>query len=229
MEQIEKVWDIKEPGEEPGDEATEEEKAKWVAFKAECDFQLEILLWYLDCFLPHAAGLEFWGPNIRPFHLMTDKLDVPGDKSGKKKVYVTITSEAFGLVVYANCRDKWIADFTLRATNKRAKIPKYNKDDPATFKHQNKWSCSRSGQVIGGGWHNDALVYMNTQMKAISKWRKEEAERGNVNYMMGRELIRKAQSVTMGQEDETKKKRKRASEKAADSALVEIDLDFIDE
>ena len=51
--------------------------------------------------------------------------DVPGDPSGKKKVLVTITSEAFALVIFANCRDKWVADFKLKAGNKRAKIPKF--------------------------------------------------------------------------------------------------------
>ena len=90
---------------------------------------------------------------------MTDKAEVPGDTSGKKKVLVTITSEAFGLVIFANCRDKWIADFQFKASNKKAKIPKYNKEDPATHKYQNKWSSSRTGQVQGGGWDNEALQY----------------------------------------------------------------------
>ena len=39
--------------------------------------ELELLTWYLDSFLPNAVGLEFWGPNVRPFKLMTDKFDVP--------------------------------------------------------------------------------------------------------------------------------------------------------
>ena len=228
LEEIEKVWELNPPGEAPSDSATPEEKAKHVKDAAKHEKELELLTWYLDSFLPNAVGLEFWGPNVRPFRLMTDKFDVPGDPSGKKKVLVTITSEAFALVIFANCRDKWVADFKLKAGNKRAKIPKFNKDDPETHKYQNKWSSSRTGQVQGGGWDYEALQYLNKSIAAIQTWRKAEAERGNATYKLGQDLIRKAQELTMvGQEPKTKK-RKQSAEKA-EAEVVAIDLTILDE
>ena len=228
LEEIEKVWELNPPGEAPSDSATPEEKAKHVEDAAKHEKELELLTWYLDSFLPNAVGLEFWGPNVRPFRLMTDKFDVPGDPSGKKKVLVTITSEAFALVIFANCRDKWVADFKLKAGNKRAKIPKFNKDDPETHKYQNKWSSSRTGQVQGGGWDYEALQYLNKSIAAIQTWRKAEAERGNDTYKLGQDLIRKAQELTMvGQEPKTKK-RKQSAEKA-EAEVVAIDLTILDE
>lgn len=228
LEEIEAVWDLKPPGDKP-DGANIDELADYNTKKIKYARQLEILTWYLDTYLPLAVGLEFWGPNIRPFKLMTDMKVVSGDPSGKKKVLVTITSEAFGLLVYANCRDKWVADFTLKAGNKKAKIPKYDKDKPETHKHQNKWSSSRTGQVQGGGWAPEALEYLNKQIAAIQKWRNEEAERGFVNYNFGKELICQAQQVTMDGQDDKNKKRKRAEEKAVESEAVCVDLTILDE
>ena len=228
LETIEKVWELNPPGDAPSDSATPEEQAEYAQATAKHEEELELLTWYLDCFLPYAVGLEFWGPNVRPFKLMTDKFDVPGDPSGKKKVHVTITSEAFALVIFANCRDKWMADFTLRASNKRAKIPKFNKDDPETHKYQNKWSSSRTGQVQGGGWDKEALEYLNKCIGAIQSWRKAEAERGNVTYKLGQELIRKAQEITMVTQEPKGKKRKKLAERA-EAEVVAIDLTILDE
>lgn len=229
LAELESVWELNPPGDQPAADAPAEAKAQYAAKQTEFENKKELLTWYLDSYLPFAVGLEFWGPNIRPFKLMTDQKPVSGDPSGKKKVLVTITSEAFGLVIYANCRDKWVADFTLKAGNKRAKIPKYDKDKPETHKHQNKWSSSRTGQVQGGGWDPKALEYLNERIAAIQKWRKEEADRDNVNYKFGKQLICEAQQVTLNAQEEKSKKRKRDEEKAVESEAVSIDLTILDE
>ena len=228
LEDIETVWELEEPGDAPPDDATEQERADYESNKEEFAAKQEILTWYLDSYVPYAVGLEFWGPNIRPFKFMTDTKAVAGDPSGKKKVLVTITSEAFEHVIYANCRNKWLADFTLKAKNKKAKIPKYDKDKPETHKHQNKWSSSRTGQVQGGGWDLKALEYLNHRIKDIKKWREEEAKQGYPKYKLGRELIRQVQQVAMNGQDEKTKKRKRSVEKAESEAVC-VDLTFLDE
>ena len=61
-----------------------------------------ILNWYFDRWLPVAAGSMFWGTNIRYYHLPVDKEAViPGEQN--KKVWVTVSSEAFGFLVLENC------------------------------------------------------------------------------------------------------------------------------
>ena len=150
-EEIEDIWNLPEVN-----EASSEEE------KAEYEKKVSLLTWYLDVFMPKAVGLEFWGELIRPYRLMTDTEVVEGDPSGKKKVLVTVTSEAFGLLVYHNCRDKWVADYKYKKEHgKKAQVPKYNKDDVSTHKHVNKWSNSNSGSVVGGGWHPAALKKFN--------------------------------------------------------------------
>ena len=218
VEEIEKVWDLPDA---PATEEEGEEKTKYVR-------AISVLTWYLDRFMPMAVGLEFWGPNIRPFHLLTDFLDIEGDVSGKKKVLVSVTSEAFGILMYANCRDKWVADFELRASNKKAKIPKYNKDDPSTFKHQNKWSNSRTGQIQGGGWNRVALKYFNAQIAAIQAFREEE-KKGEApeRLQFGQNLILAANSINLEDDNSASKKRKRGG-KPEDEIEV-VDICFLDE
>ena len=51
----------------------------------------------------------------------------------------------------------------------------------------------------------------------------------SLHYKFGKELICEAQELTLAKEDDNSKKRKRTAETATESAVVEIDLTFIDE
>jgi len=64
----------------------------------------KMLLWYQDHWLPISIGLECWDDKNRHCDLPTDKVKL---KDGKDWVLCAATSEAFGLMVYDNCRDKW--------------------------------------------------------------------------------------------------------------------------
>ena len=75
----------------------------------------KILLWYMDRWLPIAIGLEYWDDKYRHYCLPTDKLKM---RDGVDRLYCTTSSEAFGLMVYDNCRDKWEAIMKLKAGNK---------------------------------------------------------------------------------------------------------------
>ena len=228
------MWLLPNQPDPVADQTNEAAKAKFAKQKAEYDHAESILLWYLDSYLPMAAGFDFWGPTIRPFHLMTDKKEVPGDPSGKERVLVTVTSEAFGVLLYANCRDKWLADFDLRKTsgNKKIKIPKYDKDDPATHKHQNKWSNSRTGSVQGGGWAIEAISYFNKCISGIKTFREyEEKENQNALYELGRLLIKQANDIKIEEtasETSSGDKRKRGAGSPVDEIEV-VELDYLSE
>ena len=75
----------------------------------------KILLWYQDRWLPIAIGLEYWDDKNRHYDLPTDKVKL---RDGKDWVLCAATSEAFGLMVYDNCRDKWEEIFKLKHGNK---------------------------------------------------------------------------------------------------------------
>ena len=75
-----------------------------------------ILLWYQDRYLPVIHGLEYWGPKYRHYRLPTDKEPMSQDK--KERILCTVSSEAFGLMVYENCREKWQNIMKLKKKNR---------------------------------------------------------------------------------------------------------------
>ena len=217
-DKIENVWDLPEVT----DASSEEDKAKYAK-------KVDILTWYLDIFLPKGVGLEYWGDNIRPFNLMTDTALVDGDLSGKKKVLVTVTSEAFAILVYHNCRDKWLADFEYKKKHgKKATVPKYNKDDPTTFAHVNKWSNCCSGSAVGGGWHNDALNKFNALKDQIRKFRDNEAANGHKKMEYGKSLIMAANNINLNGGKMAGQKCK-APGKGSEKEVEIVDITFDDE
>ena len=226
MEDLQNIWDLPDPPADTYDSdsdtpASPEQKAYSLAVAK--------LVWYLNSFLPNTVGLHFWGPNIRPFKLMTDKEVVDSDPSGKKKVLVTVTSEAFALLLWANSRDKWLADFKLKKKDRKAKIPKYDKNNRATWKHQNKWSNSRTGQIQGGGWSKDALVFFNATIKDINKWRAEQEQEGFTCYKLGRELIKIAEGINLEGSDANKGKKRKSPSPDTPETEPTITITFLDE
>lgn len=220
--EIENVWAIPEAPDE-GETGTERAQI----FNA----HMELITWWMDDFMPKAVGLQAWGDHIRPFHLMTDKMVVEGDPSGKEKVLVTCTSEAFAILVYANCRDKWIAEFKYKKGKKgRVDLPKYVKDDPTTHVYQNRFSSSRTGQQIGGGWSADGLNYFESALADVQKFRQEEEQRDFERYKLVRDFIKAIHTDKLGgSEEPNSKKRKATSQEVTGVEEPTVDLTILDE
>ena len=122
--------------------------------------------WYADCYLGFAGGHKSFGPGIRFYHKAVDKVTIfSGSKNGgvqQEVTAVSISDEAFGLLMWENCCDKWIACFDWRQDDNTRPYPLYNKDDKTTHKyHVAKWSDSKIGQVTGGGWEPEAYTAHN--------------------------------------------------------------------
>ena len=154
-----------------------EDQAAHKAAKEECNVELtkceeahKIFTWHVCDWLPMAVGIDFWGPSIKSKHLMVDKFKVPMDNSGKSKVYVTVTSEAFSQLMFKNCREKWLAIWNWRKTHgAKKKVPAYSKDDPSTHVYEGLWSNTKGseGRVEGTTWHQDGLEYLNALIEIL--------------------------------------------------------------
>ena len=174
--------------------------------------KIQVLTWYVDEYLPMAAGVQWFGPTIRPYYLPCDTLDIGG---GQMKVYVTITSEAFGRLVFENCRDKWVEIFKWRdaqpSSKKRTNPPTYKANKPETHKFKAKWSDNNIGQTTG--WSKDAYERMKELMAEIKAFRESDAENDNAKQAFGRALIRSIHGIKDDEEEEPpKKKRKSGTE-----------------
>lgn len=155
--------------------------------------------WYYDEYLPMVAGNNTYGKSIRYYSTPVDKvtLVVKGVKGKKRVVAVTIPSEAFGLLIFENCRDKWLAVMNLRKDDKKKEIPDFDKEDASTHKyHITKWSDGKTGQVTGGGWKAAAFTKFNQLMVAIDKIRKEDKANGWEEMKEAKAIIRAKNSIT---------------------------------
>ena len=149
--------------------------------------------WYATEYLAMAVGVETWGPVQKCTKLLTDKVMLEDDNSGKAKVLVPVTSEAFGQVMFKNCRTKWIAVWTYKkAQGSSATVPKYVKDDKTTHQYEALWSNPRSGQSEGGGWNMEGLKYLMERMEVISAVKAVDKENDYAKMKHARTLIRGA-------------------------------------
>lgn len=74
----------------------------------------KILEWYIDRWLPVVIGSEYWDEKFRHYQLQTDKIKL---RNGKQVPLCSVESEAFGLLVWDNCKDKWENIFNLKKQN----------------------------------------------------------------------------------------------------------------
>lgn len=154
------------------------------------ELQKELCLWYFDRWLPIVAKKEFYGEDIRYYQQYTAKMNV----NGKQKVAVTVTSEAFGLVMLENCRDKWLNIFELKKKDPKAKIPS-KKEDTDYDKYKAKWSDGKCGQVHFGGWDPAAFEFLSEQSEKIHQLRQLDAADANNKAKYYLDLMRKEHSI----------------------------------
>ena len=54
----------------------------------------ELLTWYFDSFLTYAAGQDYWGVKVKPYHLAIQKKEMYGETvtlvSAQRYVYYTV-------------------------------------------------------------------------------------------------------------------------------------------
>ena len=223
VEEIETVWDLPQKPTEPvrGDEDEEtpeftEAMAKYTEDLAFYAKKEKLLTWYCTEYLTYAVGVETWNNTNKCTKLITDVEKVQQDISGKKKVLIPVTSEAFGQVMFKNCREKWIALWKYRKEHgPKAKPPKYSKTDPTTHIFEGLWSNPRSGQVFGGGWHMDGLQYFKDRLEAVKAVREADKLNGYAKMKHARSLIR------TNMEWKPAAKSGKRSAKEANNAIVE--------
>ena len=94
---------------------------------------------------------------------------IPGNERLRGPM-VTISSEAFALVLVKNCWDKWTHIIPKKAENSRWEIPKYDAKKEETHKcHSALWSDGRNGQKKGQGWTSEGYTALLKQQNGRSQ------------------------------------------------------------
>lgn len=184
----------------------------------------QIFIWYYDVYLVACLPKEFWKEDIRYYQLLTDEINI----FGKMKGLVTVSSEAFALLMWENCRDKWINYFKYKEANgEKAAIPKGK--EPGAQDHLAKWSDGKEGQVLYGGWKEEAYVKFEELKKTLKAWR--AADTGKLGPKLALKYMRTLHKRTGKFPEDDKKKgssRKRKTTGAA-PAPKRVVLTFDDE
>lgn len=182
--------------------------------KPENSTQKDIFLWYFNDWMPAVAGKQWFGDDIKKYKLLTDLQDV----RGTKRVNVTITSEAFGLLMYENCQVKWQRMAQYKAKHgKKARFPKAKDDKDLDGNgidyYQAKWSDSNMGQVQFGGWAAEAYERFEVLKELVHGLRIEDEKNGKAMQNYAKKLIRELHKVDEEAAPEKKNGRKRKAPK----------------
>ena len=211
------VWNVPEA---PPDTASKEIKDYYHR-------KVLILTWYGDVFIPMTCGVDWFGPNIRPYQLMTDTVSI----NGEDKVLVTVTSEAYGLLQFENSREVWINNFKYKKQFGQKKTPpQYNSKKKETHIYKSKWSNANTGQC--SAWDRNAYAVFEQRKKDIKAFRAQDTENGKPKMKYLQALIKIANNLGMDEtgEDERPNKRARIGDDSGEASDdEEVVIEFEDE
>ena len=123
-----------------------------------------------------SAGCDLFGKANRA-ELFPNAIVSFSKKGEEEKILMCIPeeTEAYGLLQYENCRDRWQAIFEHEAKLPGVPVPKYNPMKPETDGFKAKWSDD--GQGSQSGWHEAAYKALGEWEDAIQTWREEEVKK----------------------------------------------------
>jgi len=178
VEEMKKIYQLPSP-----DDPTYERKA-------------DLAVWYYTSYLPSASdGEANFGGQI-PFHFLpTSRMFL----NGKERIRVESASEAFGLLVFENCREKWKID--CQVMKETGKKPVYLKKDPSTLKWKDLdkktvWTKATGGR--GHGWDPKAVGVFNAYSNSIKKFREEDAKTQYQTLRRIQDLAKTKHNITGG-------------------------------
>ena len=184
------------------------------------DYAKSVVIWYYDRWLPVVAGTDWWNPQQCYFNILTDKVEI--GPNGDKKVFVTSSTEAFGVLIMDNCHTKWVNEFEYRKNDAKRVLPKGKDEGAELFKA--KYTDSKNGQVKFGGWSQESFEAFQKYAEKIQKNRSSDKKQGYQQMKFAKDLVRKELNI----KDKTPKGKKRKG-KAKDSAPKKKVLKRFDE
>lgn len=138
------------------------------------EFLHYVFRWYVCFYLPCFALNEMFGSKYHSWGPVSYLMFETDD--GTKKERVPPSTEAWALLAYENCYEKWINthEYLNDPSNKDKKRPRYEKKkDPNSIKFSGLYSDPNSGQARFGGWTQDGLERFYALCSCIHKNRKE--------------------------------------------------------
>lgn len=216
VEQIINIWGILEEQEPPvpGDDAGDIElqaRREWEAKK-------KLVVWWCDNYLVAAGGELTYGKTVRYYKHLADVVEV----KGKKFVLVETTTEAYGMLVYDNCHDKWETIFAERVKDPGFKVPKYSKEDRSTHKYNvTKHTDPQGGK--NAGWKESGRKALNDFKKQLKDFRAKDRKNGYPLLKKALQWLREENGITEASHIPKRRGAKRKRQATVDKDVVLLD------
>ncbi len=123
---------------------------------AKTDYNRDIFKWYWLCLLPAVCSKYRWGENLRRNCPISTGVHI----NDTSKTLVTHTDEAFVLVTYENCDQRWPYCMECKKNQE--------KPDKKAERYQTRWCDDSAGQNRFGGWTNEGRARFVRHAKKIA-------------------------------------------------------------
>jgi len=135
--------------------------------------EVKVFKWYWEDCIGKVAGVQNgWNEHVKHYTIIS-KAKLPGDET---KPLVPANSEAFLLLVYENCHDKWVKHIEWYDKNPCTKMPNRNSTEKAKQENaglfDTKFTTQDGGQMKYGGWKDGGLQKYVEYTKAINDRKK---------------------------------------------------------
>ena len=130
--------------------------------------EMKVYAWYWDKLLPGVGGAKhYWSPSIR-HHCTISKAHL---NNAENKLCIPVSSEAFIVLVYEGCYDKWLAMHKWQKENPNKKFHREMEERKKPI-YKSKYFETTSGQKLFGGVPAETLQLFVQLKDAIKKGRK---------------------------------------------------------
>ena len=162
----------------------------------------KIFVWYYDVFLPAAVNSNLqYGPSIRYYKEYTDL--IPFYK--KERVAVPVQVEAFALLIYSNCVDKWNFQYQQKEADPNGKIQAHCKENRGKYTYIPKGEDgAEERRKAVCGFTKAGLDKFTELVKFIKKRRNDDANNGNATAKLALKLLRKKNKIQSDTGEEVK-------------------------
>ena len=168
----------------------------------------DILVWWYNSVLASQAS-SYWTKRIMNEHTFMDDTML----HGKKRKFLTVTVEAFTLLILTNSGKRWQAQWEKHQEDSSYKFPRSYKADPDAYKLycKSKWSDPNAGQQAYEDWGSEANEFFVNYQDQLMELRKNDEQNDLAFAKYIQALMRETNEW---KEDTTKtssKKRKRTT------------------
>ncbi|KAI2500728.1 hypothetical protein MHU86_13756 [Fragilaria crotonensis] len=134
--------------------------------RSRTDHEREAFHWFIGEFLECVSGRRVWGRKK-----FTHKVSDPMERGSAEKV-VTVSDEAFAILVYENYIDKWLRKYTCEQQGVQGEDT--NEIEKRIKGRYTAGTTTRAANIMYGGWSDEGLIRFNQLCRLVAIDRQNE-------------------------------------------------------